>query len=102
MDSKLYAVAARKTRLAAQIDKGSAAQPGKNDDICNAILEDTSRRGRENTSVRPRAHTSRGKTNSMMKPWNRKKGERIHIKRGSAGSAPRHEGTPRKGKKPNS
>ena len=60
MDSKSYAVAARKTRLAAQVDRGSAEQPGKNEVVSNAILEDTSRRGRENTSVRPRAHTSRG------------------------------------------
>ena len=53
MDLKLYAVAAGKTRPAAAVDKGSAEQPGKSDDICNAILEDTSSRGRESTSRPP-------------------------------------------------
>ena len=34
VDSRMYAIAAGKTRLAARIDKGSAEQPGKNEDIC--------------------------------------------------------------------
>ena len=52
-------VAARKSRLAAQVDRGSAEQPGKNDDVSDAILEETNSRERENTSVRSRTGSTR-------------------------------------------
>ena len=55
----MHAVAARKARLAARVDRGFAEQPRKNEDVSNAIHEETNSHGRENTSVRPSTNTSR-------------------------------------------
>ena len=49
----------QETRPAAPVQKGSAEEASKSDGICSAILEDTGIRGRESTSVRPRAGTAR-------------------------------------------
>ena len=59
MDWKRYTIAPGKTRPAAPVEKGSAEQASKSDEICNAILGDVGNRGRENTSDRPRTGTAR-------------------------------------------
>ena len=48
-----YTIAAGKTHPAAREARGSAEHVGKSDDVCNAILEVTSSRGRETHSTAP-------------------------------------------------
>ena len=57
--ARRYTIAAGKTRPVAPIEKDSAEQENKSEEVWNAILDDTGSRGRENTSDRPRAGTSR-------------------------------------------
>ena len=92
----MYAVATGKTRPAAPIEKDSAEQPVKSEEIPNAILEDTGNRGRESTSVRPCTGTSR-RTDELRKgDVGPEEGRADPQERGSAGGAPRREETPRK------
>ena len=57
--ARRYTIAAGKTRPVAPKEKDSAERASKSEEVWNTILEDVGKRGRENTSDRPRAGTSR-------------------------------------------